>query len=55
MWPQPVCYKNKKAIKEAVTGLVNVPAGKTLVWLVARWSWDDGIDVVLSMSDPATF
>ena len=36
------CHKDEKGIKKAVTGLVSVPSSKTLVWLVARWPWDEG-------------
>ena len=36
------CHKDKKGIKKAVTGLVSVHVGKTLVGsVVARWSWDE--------------
>ena len=36
------CHKDKKGIKKAVAGLVNVPVSKTLVSLVVRWPRDKG-------------
>ena len=36
------CHKDKKGIKKAATGLVNVPVSKTSVRLVERWPREEG-------------
>ena len=47
-------HEDKKEINKAVTGLVSVPVSKTLVWQDGL-GMKEPVDVVLSMSDPATF